>query len=79
VLGALTLICVVGGGIVLAVSAVTHLPGVLVVTGLVLWVVALFGAFALLFRASRREGTGIARSALRSIRGALRFAWDWMP
>ena len=79
VLSAFTLICVVVGGIVLAVSSVTHLPGVLVATAFVLWVLALVGAFALLFRSARQEGTGVARAALNSVKGTLRFAWDWMP
>jgi len=75
----LTLICIFVGGLGLAASAFVDPSRVVSATGAVLWLGALVGCYALVWRLSRRDGIGIARSALRSLKDTLRFAWEFMP
>jgi hypothetical protein len=69
----------VGGGLLLAVSVFYDPRGITAIVGLVLFVLGVALVFSRSLAASRREGTGLLRAIVLSVRRALRFAWALMP
>jgi hypothetical protein len=67
------------GGMIIALSDAFSVPVVVALIGAVLWLFAIAGFFALVLRRERERKTGLVRSLGRGAKGALRFAWEWMP
>jgi membrane-bound ClpP family serine protease len=69
----------VAGGLLLAISVFYDPRGISAIGGLVLFVLGVVLLFAQSLAASRREGTGLLRAIVLSVRKAVRFAWASMP
>lgn len=70
---------VIVGGMLITISFFANPGGVPAALGVLLFAAGLVWFFVVALVSARRDGAGVAHAAIRALRGALRFAWEFLP